>query len=97
MAASYQATVHGINEHGESFRLDTLIENISAGGLFLWLPQCLEQGAALLVVSRMAKPNNGTAATAPLVAMHGTVLRAQHPVQSGPCGVAMKIARHEFL
>jgi len=96
MTASYQATVHGINEHGESFRLDTLIENISAGGLFLWLPQCLEQGAALLVVSRMAKPNNGTAATAPLVAMHGVVLRAR-PLQSGLCGVAMKITRHEFL
>ena len=96
MAASFQATVHGINERGESFRIDTLIENISAGGLFLWLPQCLEQGATLLIVSQLAKPNNGPAVTAPLVAIHGVVLRAR-PVQSGLCGVAMKITRHEFL
>jgi len=96
MAASFPATVHGINEHGEPFKVDTVIDNISAGGLFLWLPQCLEQGAGLLVVSRMAKPDNGTAATAPVVAMHGTVLRARQ-VQGGLCGVAMKITRHEFL
>ncbi len=96
MAASFPATVHGVNEHGEPFKVDTAIDNISAGGLFLWRPQCLEQGAALLVVSRMAKPDSGTATTAPLVAMHGIVLRARQ-VQGGLCGVAMKITRHEFL
>ena len=96
IAASSQATVHGLNERGEPFKVDTVIDNISAGGLFIWLPQCLEQGTALLVVSRLAKPDNGTATTAPLVALHGTVMRARR-VQGGLCGVAMKITRHEFL
>jgi len=96
IAASSQATVHGLNERGEPFKVDTVIDNISAGGLFIWLPQCLEQGATLLVVSQLAKPNNGPAVTAPLVAIHGFVLRAC-PTQSGLCGVAIKITRHEFL
>ena len=94
LAKSFHATVHGVNAQGAPFKLDTVLNNISASGLYFWSSQRVEVGAALIVVSRLL---NGASSevSSPLVALRGVVVRTDH--QRALCGVAVKLTHHEFL
>ena len=91
----FRATVHGVNARGHSFMLDTELENLSAGGLYLRLADTVEVGTELLVVSKLSKPSNGNS-SGPLVAMNGVVVRVED-AGSDMCGVAVEFTETRLL
>ena len=91
----FRATVHGVNADGEAFTVETVLENISATGLYLRLTQAVEVGTELLVVSQLANPSNGKT-SGPLLAMSGTVVRVGEAT-SDACGVAVEFTHTRFL
>lgn len=92
----FTAAVRGFNVARERFKISTNIDNISGGGLYLWLPQQqLAPGAELFIVVRFSSAPVQTAPAA-RVAIRGRVLRLE-PQPIGICGVAVRITRHRFL
>lgn len=91
----FKATVHGMNADGEPFTVETVLENISATGLYLRLPQAVELGAELLVVSRLSNPANG-GNSGPLLAISGNVIRLDEAGGEAR-GVAVEFSLTRFL
>ena len=91
----FRATVHGVNALGEAFTVETVLENISATGLFLRLPQAVEVGTELLIVSQLSNPSNGKT-SGPLLAMSGNVVRVCGAT-SDACGVGVEFMHTRFL
>ena len=91
----FKATVHGMNADGEPFTDETVLENISATGLYVRLSQPVELGAELLVVSRLANPANGRT-SGPLLAISGNVIRLDE-ADGATCGVAVEFTFTRFL
>jgi hypothetical protein len=91
----FRATVHGMNADGEPFTVETVLENISASGLYLRLSQTVEVGAELLVVSRLSNPANGKN-SGPLLAIGGNVIRLGEK-NGETCGVAVEFTLTRFL
>ena len=95
LAASFPASVVGAGATGGVFEINTELDNISAGGLYLRLDRRVEPGATLLVVVHLCAVGRETRDTA-RVAIDGLVLRCEsHP--GGRCGLAIKITNHRFL
>ena len=89
---SFPATVLGMDGGGGVFEAATTIDNLSATGLYLRLPQRLEPGATLLVVVHLSVHGEVTGR----VAIHGVVLRAELQ-PDGACGIALSFTNHKFL
>jgi PilZ domain len=92
---SFPAVVHGVDANDETFQIETTIDNLSAGGLYLRLRQQLEPGTALFFVTSLTMPGRVTA-SAPRLALHGVVLRAEL-THGGKCGVAVALSNYHFL
>jgi hypothetical protein len=95
ISEQFRATVHGVSGDGKAFMVETVLENISASGLYLRLPQAVEVGTELLVVSQLSNPSNGKT-SGPLLAMSGTVVRVGE-TSSDACGVAVEFTHTRFL
>jgi len=92
---AYPATVRGIDANGEAFEISTLIDNLGAGGLFVYLPRPISKGVQLFAVVRLATAL-GDAVPVPRIATRGVVVRTE-PAQDGGCGVALAFTQHRFL
>src|SRR5690349_5691275 len=85
IAAPFPATVRGVDEAGDWFRIETVLDNFSAAGLYLRLVLPIEPGATLFVVVRFTvRPAARPAA--PGVAARGVVVWAEPRL--GAWGVA---------
>lgn len=84
----FPATVRGVNASGEVFEIGASLDNLSASGFYLRMPECVEQGTKLFVLTRLA--------TSMLVAIRGRALRVE-PQPDGMCGVAVAIIRYRIL
>ena len=91
----FPATVRGVDTNGKSFETSTVLDNLSASGLYLRLAQSVKEHTELLIVTRLATAPTAEAPGA-LVALHGVVLRAELQ-PDGSCGVAVLIKQHRFL
>ncbi len=89
----FPVTVRGTDATGEYFTVDTVLDNLSACGLYFRLPRSVAPGAKLFVVVRLALGSEPEAA--PGVAMRGVVVRAE--LLDGRCGVAVSFDQHRFL
>jgi len=92
LSGRFPARVRGTGRRGEVFVADAVVENISAGGLYLHLGRCVEAGAAIFIIAQLSSAE----VCLLRVAVRGVVLRAV----SRPCGewgVAVAIMRHRFL
>jgi hypothetical protein len=94
IATPFPATVRGVDQAGDRFRIDTVLDSFSAAGLYLRLARPIEPGATLFVVVRFAVAPAARLA-APGVAARGVVVWAEP--RSGAWGVAMKFTRQRFL
>jgi len=94
IAAPFPATVRGMNQAGDRFRMDTVLDNFSATGLCLRLMRPIAPGAPLFVVVRFTIAPTARPA-APGVAVRAVVVWAAP--RSGAWGVAMKFTRQRFL
>lgn len=91
----FPVTVQGVDASGEAFKFKTVIDNLSAGGLYLRLTRCVEQGMMLSASIRLSTAP-AHEMPAPHVTMHGVVLRTELK-PSGACGVALAFTCHQFL
>jgi hypothetical protein len=94
IAAPFPATVRGVDQAGDRFRIDTVLDNFSAAGLYVRLARPIEPGATLFVVVRFTVAPAPKLA-APGVAARGVVVWAEP--QPGAWGIAMKFTRQRFL
>jgi hypothetical protein len=85
--------VRGINTSGEAFEIETVLDNLSASGLYLRLPQQIEPGARLFIIIRFSTASNDNAFR---VAIRGKVLRAEAQ-PDGNCGLGIEFERHRFI
>ena len=91
----FPVTVHGMDASGESFEVASVLDNLSASGLYLRLEQRIEPGTTLFIISLLTTAALITDA-APRLALHGVVLRSElRP--GGFCGVAVALSNHKFL
>ncbi len=93
---AYPARVMGQDISGNLFSEDTIIDNISAGGIFLRLRTETRPEIGLSVVFRFTKTAPLGEGRGALVSVAGRVLRAQKQ-PDGVLGVAVKIQTHHFL
>ena len=95
IATPFPATLRGVNQTGDWFRIDTVLDNFSAAGLFLRLALPIEPGTTMFVVVRF------TVAPAARLAAPGVAARAVvvwvEPQPDGAWGVALKFTRQRFL
>jgi hypothetical protein len=95
IAMPFPAIVRGMDQTGDRFTLDAVLDNLSSTGLYLRLAQPVERGATLFVVVRLAiAPAHQVPAAC--VAVRGVVLRAE-PQPDGTGGIAVMFTRHRFL
>src|SRR5436309_12834451 len=52
IATPFPATLRGVDQAGDWFRIDTVLDNFSAAGLFMRLVRPIEPGATMFVVVR---------------------------------------------
>ena len=93
----FPVTVAGVDVSGKRFKLDTVLDNISSGGLYLYMHSRLPpaQGTKLFFVVRFSlDPNDVMPALR--VAMRGVVRRVELK-PSGACGVAVAFTRQRPL
>ena len=92
----YPVRVRGRGADGQGFKLEALVENVSAGGLYVALPLRVEPGARLSVIIRFATGASAEQHEPPCLAARGVVLRAE-PQPDGRCGLAVAFTHHRFL
>jgi hypothetical protein len=91
----FPVIVRGVDEARNRFTSETLLDNFSACGLFLRLPRYIAPETVLFVIVRLSTVP-AHAASAPKVALRGTVLRVE-PRAEGVWGLAIEFRRHRFL
>jgi hypothetical protein len=84
----FAVVVRGVDVSGRAFQSETVLDNLSAGGLYVRLEREVSISSRLFIVIRF---------TARLrVALSGVVLRKE-PLGDGRSGVAVRIGRYRFL
>lgn len=93
----FPVTVAGKDVSGKRFKLKTVLDNISSGGLYINLYKQLPpvQGAKLFCVVRFSLAAS-SAVPALRMAMHGVVVRTELK-PSGVCGVAVAFTKQRPL
>jgi PilZ domain len=91
----FPVTVRGVDRNGQEFLTETILDDVSAGGFYLRIPQHVEQGGKLFVVIQLSSENACKGIT-PRVAARGHVLRSE-PKPDGRFGLAVEIRHHRFL
>ena len=91
----FSAKVSGIDADGEAFEMNSVLDNFSAGGLYLRMERSLKQGSELLVLVELPTVSADNAGASQIEAQ-GVILRAE-PQPNGGCGVAVAFTKHRFL
>lgn len=95
LQVAYPALVRGNDSLSGKFREDALVENVSAGGVYLRLKRVVVPGNSLFITLRFSNlPPKQT--LAPCLAARGIVLRVDQR-QDGTYGVALKFQNYRFL
>jgi hypothetical protein len=91
----FPAIIRSRDSSNNAFEVNTLLNNLSAGGFYLRLEQRLEPGIKLFAVINLSNPL-ALKTLVPRVAVRGTVQRVE--LQSdGQWGVGVRFTRHRFL
>jgi hypothetical protein len=85
-------TVRVLDERGQRFRTETVVDNLSAKGLFVRLGQFVHCGARLFALLRLSPAPEKTA-PAPMFALRGVVKRVV-PLPDGSFGIGVEFTRH---
>jgi hypothetical protein len=83
---SFVVTVRGPDADGHLMDIDTWLDNLSGGGMYVRIPQRVNPGARLAVGIRFAEA--GTSGRVPRVAGRGVALRVE-AADDGRFGVAL--------
>src|SRR5262249_5829678 len=91
----FPAAVRGVDQAGQRFRVDAVLDNLSASGLYVWLGRPVEPGATVFVVVRLSSAPEQQL-EAPGVAARAVALRLDR-LPDGRYGSAMTFKRARFL
>jgi len=87
--------VRGIDASGQAFEANTLLDNISASGLYMRLGRQVNPEARLFIVIHLSACTSG-GEVAGRAALLGVVLRSE-PRSGGLWGLAIRFTRYRFL
>ncbi len=90
----FPVTVRGVDAVGEPLDIDTVLDNVSRGGLYLRLPRRVELGAQLTVGIRVSE--RWEEKPAARIATRGVVLRVESK-PGGEHGMAVAFRRHRVF
>lgn len=79
---------------GQPLDIDTVLDNLSVGGLYVRIPRRMEPGARLAVGIRLSEPGAGQPAAR--IATRGVVLRVE-TTSGGGHGVAVAFERYRLF
>jgi c-di-GMP-binding flagellar brake protein YcgR len=91
----FPVRVEGVDTDGNVFEVQTVLDNLSSGGLYVRLFRTVKPGVKLSIRFRFL---NGPAAeeSTPCVVAQGVVVRTE-PKVGGACGVAVMFKSRRFL
>ena|SRR6266571_7043365 len=91
----FPARFWGLDTEGRPLKEDTVLDNFSAGGLYLRLTRRVESGVSVFVAARLS---TGPAVGVPALRLiaRGVVVRTEMQTD-GRCGVAVKFSRRRVL
>ena len=92
---AYPARLWGVDPEGRAWKEDVLVENVSAGGLYLRLNHGIQKDALVSIAVRLSTAPAGRSPALRLGA-RGVVLRIE-PQDDGSCGVALEFRRRRVL
>jgi hypothetical protein len=95
IACHYPAVVRGQDVRGEKFQVYATLENLSASGLYLSVPQKVALGERLFVFVRLSSSPDEDE-QAPQIATFGKVKRSE-PKRGNVYGVAVQLYHYRFL
>ena len=90
----FPVTVRGVDAMGEPLDIDTVLDNMSVGGLYVRIPRRIEPGARLAVGIRLSERWDERPAAR--VATRGVVLRVDSK-PDGEHGLAVEFTRHRVF
>ncbi|PYI81976.1 MAG: hypothetical protein DME26_18910 [Verrucomicrobia bacterium] len=93
--ASFTGKVRGVDARGKAFEVDVVVENLSAGGLYVRLPHQLRVDDEVFAFICLSCGRDSNAPPAG-VAVRGVVVRSE-PQLDGSCGVAISFKRYRLL
>ncbi len=91
----FPAKVHGVDDKGTEFNIETVLDNVSANGLYVRMLTNVEEGEKLSVGLSLNTPSH-IAEGAPQVSIDGVVLRRDRKA-GGVWGVAVAFDAVRFL
>jgi hypothetical protein len=91
----FPAKIAGKGPGGDSFEAETLLDDLSAGGLYTRLDRHIDTGAKLSFEIRLARAESHEN-VGQRVAAEGVVLRSE-PQPDGRCGIAVRFTRYKCL
>lgn len=92
----FPTKVQGLDVSGKSFEVTTVLDNISAGGIYLRLNPTVNVGTSLSIVFQLPSFSTRAEGTPPRVAVQGKILRVE-PKHGGVQGIAVAITQHRFM
>jgi hypothetical protein len=91
----FPAVVEGIDVDGNNFKVNTVLDNLSKGGLYLRMVPSVDVGSQLSVIFRLSASVESEATTAK-IAIRGEVVRIEKKI-GGACGIALKYNPARFI
>ena len=86
--------VRSVNAKGEAFTSETVVDNLSAGGMYVRIPERVPKGARVFSVLQFPVASTGHPAGS-RVALTGVALRSDQGLRLS--GLAVTFKRHRFL
>ena len=91
----FHVKVDGVDQSGERFTIETVVDNVSGNGVYLRMIPCVDLGARLSITLGLNTPS-AVIDEAPCFLMDAVVLRRETKT-GGVCGVAAIFDRVRFL
>jgi len=90
----FPAVVRGVNKDGQDFEVRTVLDNLSADGLYLRMIPCVEKGTRLIIIFELSSSSDQV--NSANVRVQSRVVRTDQTV-GGSCGVAATYTSPKFL
>ena len=93
--AAYPARLRGVDVNDQPFKEETVLQNVSAGGLYVRLKRMVHEGSQVSLAVRLSTAESTDGAVLRL-GVRGTVLRVE-PQRDGSYGVAVEFLRRHIF
>lgn len=89
----FRVSVRSVNAQGEAFTSETVLDNLSAGGMYVRIPERVQKGTKVFSLIQIAVATDKSPGAR--VALNGVALRSDQGLRV--YGLAVTFTRHRFL